>query len=308
MTLLDEVTRARDYFVRAGVAAADANADAEVLARHALAWDRAAWITRCRDAAPPGFRTRYARLVARRASREPVSLITGRREFHGLNFAVGPAVLTLVRAQHPKRGWRSDGFGRGFGREFGLGSARADLAWAGLVAIPGTGAGRAAVQWADAGSVAVHKANAGWSSVHRGGVGRSEAVNRRGAGWRIQHDRRPERIFEHSKRRDEPLPMRRERAEPFPRRNRRIVRTGGRFEQEMERHIIGGSQRPKGFPHGFAVGIARRSACQIGCHIRCRGGIRVDVLFGRRVGTRTDSRIFRRPFDIRARPSDFFLQ
>lgn len=94
MTLLDEVTRARDCFVRAGVAAADANADAEVLARHALAWDRAAWITRCRDAAPPGFRTRYARLVARRASREPVSLITGRREFHGLTFAVGPAVLT----------------------------------------------------------------------------------------------------------------------------------------------------------------------------------------------------------------------
>lgn len=94
MTLLDEVTRARDRFVRAGVDAADADADAEVLARHALAWDRAAWITRCRDAAPPGFRTRYARLVARRASREPVSLITGLREFHGLTFAVGPAVLT----------------------------------------------------------------------------------------------------------------------------------------------------------------------------------------------------------------------
>ena len=94
MTLLEEVTRARDCFVRVGVAAAVANADAEVLARHALAWDRAAWITRCRDAAPPGFRTRYARLVARRASREPVSLITGQREFHGLTFAVGPAVLT----------------------------------------------------------------------------------------------------------------------------------------------------------------------------------------------------------------------
>lgn len=94
MTLLDEVTRARDRFVRAGVAAADANADAEVLARHALAWDRADWLTRCRGGVPAGFSARYSRLVARRAKREPVSLITGQREFHGLTFAVGPAVLT----------------------------------------------------------------------------------------------------------------------------------------------------------------------------------------------------------------------
>ena len=94
MPLLDEVTRARDRLVRAGVAPGEAAADAEVLARHALAWDRAAWLARRREAAPASFETRYAPLVARRALREPVSLITGRREFRGLTFAVEPAVLT----------------------------------------------------------------------------------------------------------------------------------------------------------------------------------------------------------------------
>lgn len=92
--LVDVVAQARERFARAGVAATEALADAEVLARHALGWDRATWIARRRDPAPPGFAARYAPLAARRAKREPVSLITGRREFWGLAFAVGPAVLT----------------------------------------------------------------------------------------------------------------------------------------------------------------------------------------------------------------------
>ena len=92
--LVDVVAQARERFARAGVAADEALADAEVLARHALGWDRATWIARRRDPAPPGFAARYAPLAARRAKREPVSLITGRREFWGLAFAVGPAVLT----------------------------------------------------------------------------------------------------------------------------------------------------------------------------------------------------------------------
>ena len=92
--LVDVVAQAQERFARAGVAANEALADAEVLARHALGWDRATWIARRRDPAPPGFAARYAPLAARRAKREPVSLITGRREFWGLAFAVGPAVLT----------------------------------------------------------------------------------------------------------------------------------------------------------------------------------------------------------------------
>ena len=90
----DRVARARESFARAGVAADEAAADAEVLARHVLGWDRATWLARCREPAPPGFEVRYAPLAGRREKREPVSCITGRREFWGLAFAVGPAVLT----------------------------------------------------------------------------------------------------------------------------------------------------------------------------------------------------------------------
>ncbi len=90
----DRVAQARDRFLRAGVAADEADADAEVLARHVLGWDRATWLARRRDPAPAGFGERYAPLAARRERREPVSSITRRREFRGLAFAVGPAVLT----------------------------------------------------------------------------------------------------------------------------------------------------------------------------------------------------------------------
>lgn len=93
-SLADRVAGARDGFVRAGVAADEAAADAEVLARHVLGWDRATWLARRRDPPPPDFEARYARLAARREQREPVSILTGRREFWGLAFEVSPAVLT----------------------------------------------------------------------------------------------------------------------------------------------------------------------------------------------------------------------
>lgn len=92
--LLDAVAAARDRFVGAGITVDEAVADAERLARHALRWDRATWLARRREAAPAGFAARYVPLVARRAQREPVSLILGEREFWGLRFAVGPEVLT----------------------------------------------------------------------------------------------------------------------------------------------------------------------------------------------------------------------
>ena len=92
--LVDQVARVRECFARAGISSDEAAADAEVLARHALGWDRATYLARRRDPAPPGFEARYASLATRRARREPVSIITGRREFWGLSFAVGPGVLT----------------------------------------------------------------------------------------------------------------------------------------------------------------------------------------------------------------------
>ena len=94
MTVLDEVRAAHRRLVTAGVGPDHAASDAEVLARHALGWDRATYLSRRREPPPERFAADYRALVGRRAGREPVSAITGRREFWGLTFEVGPAVLT----------------------------------------------------------------------------------------------------------------------------------------------------------------------------------------------------------------------
>ncbi|MDQ3213497.1 MAG: peptide chain release factor N(5)-glutamine methyltransferase [Acidobacteriota bacterium] len=89
----ERIVLARQLLVRAGIKAGDAALDAEVLARHVLGWDRAALVSRWRDSAPDGFSEHLARVIARRAAREPVAYITGRREFWGLDFEVTSDVL-----------------------------------------------------------------------------------------------------------------------------------------------------------------------------------------------------------------------
>jgi release factor glutamine methyltransferase len=92
-TFAEEVARGLERLVAAGIPEDTARLDAELLARHALGWDRAAWLASRRDQAPDPFVSEYATLVARRAAREPVSLITGAREFWGLEFDTRPGVL-----------------------------------------------------------------------------------------------------------------------------------------------------------------------------------------------------------------------
>jgi release factor glutamine methyltransferase len=93
MTLADQVARGLERLVAAGIREDEARRDAELLARHALGWDRAAWLASRRDAASSRFISDYDALVARRAEREPVSLIVGRREFWGLEFDTRPGAL-----------------------------------------------------------------------------------------------------------------------------------------------------------------------------------------------------------------------
>ncbi len=93
MTLVERVAEAARRLAGAGIDARDAAFDAEVLARWVLGWDRAAYLARWREPAPPGFEEPFESLVARRRLREPVARITGRREFWGLDFEVAPAVL-----------------------------------------------------------------------------------------------------------------------------------------------------------------------------------------------------------------------
>jgi release factor glutamine methyltransferase len=88
MTLHQRIAAARRQLEEAGLATDTAAIDAEVLARHLLGWDRAQLLSRHRDAPPAGFEQRYQALIARRARREPVALITGTREFWGRDFAV----------------------------------------------------------------------------------------------------------------------------------------------------------------------------------------------------------------------------
>ena len=93
-TVRGHVDAARARLVLAGLEGREAAIDAEVLARSVLGWDRATYLADGRTEAPGDFPERYRRLLERRAQREPVSLITGRREFWGLDFDVTSDVLT----------------------------------------------------------------------------------------------------------------------------------------------------------------------------------------------------------------------
>jgi release factor glutamine methyltransferase len=89
----ERIADARQALLRAGLTVEDARLDAEVLARHALGWDRARLVADGRDPMPADVDREYSALIERRATREPVAFITGRREFWGLDFDVSPAVL-----------------------------------------------------------------------------------------------------------------------------------------------------------------------------------------------------------------------
>jgi release factor glutamine methyltransferase len=93
ISFAEVVARGREQLVAAGIPEDQARLDAELLARHALGWDRAVWLASRRDEAPDPFVSEYAGLLARRVAREPVSLITGAREFWGLQFDTRPGVL-----------------------------------------------------------------------------------------------------------------------------------------------------------------------------------------------------------------------
>ena len=93
-TPYERIAEARSLLVDAGLSPDEAAFDAEVLARHALGWDRARLLADGRDPAPPGFDATFEALITRRANREPVSQILGRREFWGLDFDVTRDVLT----------------------------------------------------------------------------------------------------------------------------------------------------------------------------------------------------------------------
>lgn len=92
-SVADRLTAARQRLTAAGLSAADAALDAEVLARHILGWDRAALLTHGREPERQGFADALDTLIERRARREPVAQIVGKREFWGLDFEINRDVL-----------------------------------------------------------------------------------------------------------------------------------------------------------------------------------------------------------------------
>jgi release factor glutamine methyltransferase len=92
-TLRAIVRAARVRLVDAGLDADEAAMDAALLARHVLGWDLARWLAHEVEPPPANFLPAFEPLVARRADREPISSLIGRRDFWGLEFEVGPDVL-----------------------------------------------------------------------------------------------------------------------------------------------------------------------------------------------------------------------
>ncbi len=93
MNYSEAVARAAARLTAAGFDRGDADADAAILARHVLKWDRAHWLGHMRDAATTSFVSALDTAIGRRSTREPLAYITGEREFYGRPFIVSPAVL-----------------------------------------------------------------------------------------------------------------------------------------------------------------------------------------------------------------------
>jgi release factor glutamine methyltransferase len=92
-TIHARVATARQQLRDAGLSSAEAELSARLLAEHLLGWSTERFLVDAVEPEPAGFSARYDAVVARRAAREPLPYITGRREFWGLSFEVTPDVL-----------------------------------------------------------------------------------------------------------------------------------------------------------------------------------------------------------------------
>ena len=87
------MAEARQRLREAGIPSPEADLDARLLAELALGWTAERYFTTAHATEPAGFLDRYLPLISRRAAREPLAYIVGRREFWGLSFELTHDVL-----------------------------------------------------------------------------------------------------------------------------------------------------------------------------------------------------------------------
>ena len=91
LTIRDEIARGATALEQAGVDSP--RLDAELLLARVLGVDRSRLLTADDRRLDSDVRTRYFALLTRRARREPIAYITGKRDFRRLTLAVDPRVL-----------------------------------------------------------------------------------------------------------------------------------------------------------------------------------------------------------------------
>ena len=90
-TVAELASAAAGYLTRKGIETS--RLDADLMLADVLGWTRIDLYTRFDMPVDSHARARYRELIRRRGRREPLAYILGRREFFGLDFAVGPGVL-----------------------------------------------------------------------------------------------------------------------------------------------------------------------------------------------------------------------
>jgi release factor glutamine methyltransferase len=92
-TINARIAEGRHRLLGAGIDHDESALDARLLAQAVLGWDATRILTSGDELEPSPFASQYDELISRRAHREPMSYITGTREFWNLSFDVSPAVL-----------------------------------------------------------------------------------------------------------------------------------------------------------------------------------------------------------------------
>jgi release factor glutamine methyltransferase len=92
-TINARIAEGRHRLLGAGIDHDESALDARLLAQAVLGWDATRILTSGDEVEPSAFAPQYDELISRRAHREPLSYITGTREFWNLSFEVSPAVL-----------------------------------------------------------------------------------------------------------------------------------------------------------------------------------------------------------------------